>query len=97
MEGERTLVEAHVQLNVTGVDTSGKRADGAGSGNCMNRGLLGATSIARTAAGDDLAGSLRKIDAIREARDQLQSNVPPLTVFEALFVAMRDSTLVGVH
>ena len=56
-----------------------------------------ADSVARTAATDDLAGSLRKVDAIREARDQLQSNVPPLTVFEALFVALRDSTLVGVH
>jgi DNA polymerase-3 subunit delta' len=52
-------------------------------------------SIQRTAAADDDAGTLRRVAAIREARDQLQANVNPQTVFESLFVALRDASLVA--
>jgi DNA polymerase-3 subunit delta' len=54
-----------------------------------------ADSIRRTASADDATGTLRRVAAIREARDQLQANVYPQTVFESLFVALRDSTLVA--
>ena len=50
--------------------------------------------IERVASASDSASTLRKVDAIYEARDQLLANVFALTVFESLFVALRDSSLV---
>lgn len=53
-------------------------------------------AIERYAAGTDSAATLRRIDALREARDQLIANVAPLAVFESLLVSLRDPRLVAV-
>lgn len=53
-------------------------------------------AIERIAGQDDTAQTLQRIDAIKEARDQLMSNVTPLSVFESLLVTLRDPKLVRV-
>lgn len=47
-------------------------------------------ALAKAAAEGDSSTTLARIDAIRETRDNLFANVAPLTAFEALFVALRD-------
>ena len=54
------------------------------------------STIERIADKDDTAQTLQRIDAIKEARDQLISNVTPLSVFESLLVTLRDPKLVRV-
>ncbi len=53
-------------------------------------------AIERIADQDETAQTLNRIDAIREARDQLIANVTPLSVFESLLVTLRDPKLVRV-
>jgi DNA polymerase-3 subunit delta' len=53
-------------------------------------------AIERIADQDETARTLNRIDAIREARDQLVANVTPLSVFESLLVTLRDPKLVQV-
>lgn len=53
-------------------------------------------AIERYAQGTDSAATLRRIDALREARDQLISNVAPLSVFESLLVTIRDPRLAAI-
>jgi DNA polymerase-3 subunit delta' len=50
-------------------------------------------SIERVAGIDDESATLRRIAAINEARDQINSNVNPLNVFESLLVSLRDPRL----
>ena len=47
-------------------------------------------------APDGVAGTLRRVEALREAADQFIQNVGPQMVLESLFVALRDSSLVNV-
>ena len=53
-------------------------------------------AIERIAGQDESAQTLQRIDAIKEARDQLLSNVTPLSVFESLLVTLRDPKLARV-
>jgi DNA polymerase-3 subunit delta' len=53
-------------------------------------------AIERIADQDETAQTLNRIDAIREARDQLIANVAPLSVFESLLVTLRDPKLVRI-
>jgi DNA polymerase-3 subunit delta' len=53
-------------------------------------------ALERIAAQDDTSQTLQRIDAIRESRDQLISNVAPLAVFESLLVTLRDPKLTAV-
>lgn len=53
-------------------------------------------ALERIAGQDETSQTLQRIDAIREARDQLISNVAPLAVFEALLVTLRDPKLVVI-
>lgn len=53
-------------------------------------------AIERYAQGSDSAATLRRIDALRESRDQLIANVAPLAVFESLLVTLRDPRLVAI-
>ena len=53
-------------------------------------------AIERYAQGSDSAATLRRIDALRESRDQLIANVAPLATFESLLVTLRDPRLVSI-
>lgn len=53
-------------------------------------------SIERVAGTDDESATLRRIAAINEARDQINSNVNPLNVFESLLVSLRDPRLTAI-
>ena len=53
-------------------------------------------ALERIAAQDHTSQTLQRIDAIRESRDQLISNVAPLAVFESLLVTLRDPKLAAV-
>ncbi|MEI6405642.1 MAG: DNA polymerase III subunit delta' [Actinomycetes bacterium] len=59
----------------------------------INEELLAAIEF--VAMSGDSDATLRKVDAIYEARDQLLANVHAPTVFESLFVALRDPSLVN--
>jgi DNA polymerase-3 subunit delta' len=54
-------------------------------------------AIERYAMGTDSAATLRRIDMLHEARDQLVANVAPMAVFESLLVSMRDPRLASIH
>ena len=52
--------------------------------------------ITELASRSNESSTLRRIDAIYEARDQLLANVPPQTVFESLLVALYDDQLATI-
>ena len=49
--------------------------------------------IEKLAAIGTVTDTIGRIDAIKQARDQLYANVTPLLVFESLFVGLRDARL----
>jgi DNA polymerase-3 subunit delta' len=55
-------------------------------------------SIDRSAAAKDgVMGTMKRIEALREAGDQFVANVAPQMVLESLFVTLRDSSLAAVN
>jgi hypothetical protein len=42
-------------------------------------------------------GTMKRIEALREAGDQFVANVAPQMVLESLFVTLRDSSLAAVN
>ena len=52
-------------------------------------------ALAQAAQQGDSSSTLARIDAIREARDNLFANVAPLAVFESLFIALRDVSVMN--